>query len=123
MANNTNRRAGTIFFKVDSTQYDAKGSFNYNLGADKREAIIGADKVHGFKETKQVAFIEGEITDRADLDVQKLLELDDVTVTLELANGKTILLRNAWFAGDGNIGTDEANIAVRFEGQSAEEVS
>lgn len=123
MATNTNRRAGTIFFKADSTQYDAKGSFTYNLGADKREAIVGADKVHGFKETKQVAFIEGEITDRADLDVQKLLELDDVTVTLELANGKTILLRNAWFAGDGNIGTEEANIAVRFEGQSAEEVS
>lgn len=116
-----NRRAGTIFFKVNGTQHDAKGSFTYNLGAPKREAIIGADAIHGFKETPQPAHIEGEITDRGDLDVDALLRLDDQTVTLELANGKTILLRNAWYAADGNIGTEEANIQVRFEGLSAEE--
>ena len=116
-----NRRAGKIFFKVDSTQYDAKGSFTYNLGAAKREAIVGGDKVHGYKETIQVPFIEGEITDSADIGLAKLQALDGVTVTLELANGKTILLRDAWFAGDGNVQTEEANIAVRFEGLSAEE--
>jgi hypothetical protein len=117
-----NRRAGTLFFKVDGTQYDAKGSFTYNLGAAKREAIVGSDAVHGYKETPQVPFIEGEITDRSDLDLEKLLNLDGVTVTLELANGKVILLRDAWYAGDGNVGTEEANIQVRFEGLNGEEV-
>ena len=56
MANGTNnRRAGRIYFKVDGTQYDAKGKFSYNLGLDKREAIVGADGVHGYKSTPQVA--------------------------------------------------------------------
>lgn len=119
---NPNRRAGTLFFKVDGAQYDAKGSFTYNLGAAKREAIVGADAVHGYKETPQTPFIEGEITDRADLDLEALLNLDGVTVTLELANGKVILLRDAWYAGEGNVGTEEANIQVRFEGLSGEEV-
>jgi len=119
---NPNRRAGTIFFKVDSTQYDAKGNFTYNLGAPKREGIVGADKIHGYMEKIQVPFIEGEITDRADLDVEALLNLDGVTVTLELANGKTVLLRDAWYAGEGTVGTEEANIQVRFEGLGAEEV-
>lgn len=119
---NPNRRAGTIFFKVDSTQHDAKGSFTYNLGAPKREGMVGADKIHGYKETPQIPYIEGEITDRSDLDVAAMLELDGVTVTLELSNGKVILLRDAWFAAEGNIGTEEANIQVRFEGLSAEEV-
>ena len=32
MANNPNRRAGILFFKVDGAQYDAKGNFTYNLG-------------------------------------------------------------------------------------------
>lgn len=119
---NPNRRAGILFFKVDGAQYDAKGGFTYNLGAAKREAIVGSDAVHGYKETPQVPFIEGEITDRSDLDLEKLLNLDGVTVTLELANGKVVLLRDAWYAGEGNIGTEEANIQVRFEGLSGEEV-
>jgi len=119
---NPNRRAGILFFKVDGTQYDAKGGFTYNLGAAKREAIVGSDAVHGYKETPQVPFIEGEITDRSDLDLEKLLNLDGVTVTLELANGKVVLLRDAWYAGDGDVGTEEANIQVRFEGLSGEEV-
>jgi hypothetical protein len=119
---NPNRRSGTLFFKVDGAQYSAKGSFTYNLGEPKREAIVGADGVHGYKEMPQTPFVEGEITDSADLDVKTLLNLDGVTVTLELANGKVILLRDAWYAGDGNIGTEEANIQIRFEGISAEEI-
>jgi ethanolamine utilization protein EutA (predicted chaperonin) len=70
----------------------------------------------------QVAFIEGEITDQSDLDVKGLLRTDDATMTLELANGKVIMLRNAWYAGEGNVQTEEANISVRFEGMSAEEI-
>lgn len=120
---NPNRRAGTIFFKVDGAQYDAKGAFTYDLGAPKRDPIVGHDKVHGYKELPKVPYIAGEITDRADLDVRKLHELDGVTVTLELANGKTIVLRDAWYAGDGTGSTEDANLQVRFEGLSAEEMS
>ncbi len=116
MANGSNnRRAGRVYLKVDGTQYDAKGDFSYNLGNDNREAIIGADGVHGYKETPQVAYIEGAITDRADIDLDRLTQADNVTVTLELVSGKTIVLANAWFAGEGGVTTGEAEVAVRFE--------
>jgi len=118
---NPNRRAGTVFFKVNGIQHAAKGSFTYNLGASKREAIVGGDTVHGYKETIQVPFIEGEITDSSDLDLGKLVNLDGATVTLELANNKVIVLSDAWFAADGDVQTEEANIQVRFEGIRAEE--
>ena len=49
------------------------------------------------------------------------LNLVDTTVTLEIANGKTILFNNGWYAGDGNIGTENANIQIRIEALSAEE--
>lgn len=116
------RRAGILFLKVNGNIFDAKGNFSYNLGREKRETIVGADKVHGYKTTVQPAFVEGEITDSATLDLQALVEMDDATVTLELANGKVIVLRNAWFASEGTVQTEEGNIAVRFEGLSAEEV-
>lgn len=116
------RRSGIIYVKVNSDVLDAKGNFTYNLGEPKREAIVGADQVHGFKETPQVPFIEGEITDRGSLDLKTLLRLEGAIVTIDLANGKLIVLRAAWYAGDGNAQTEEGNIAVRFEGMSAEEI-
>jgi len=103
--------------------YDAKGSFSYNLGRSKKEAIVGSDSVHGYKETPQVAFIEGEITDRGTLDLAALVEMASATCTLALANGKMFILRDAWFAGEGTGNTEEGNIAVRFEGLSGEEIS
>ncbi|MGD9638384.1 MAG: phage tail tube protein [Alphaproteobacteria bacterium] len=118
----SNARAGTIYLKVDGTLRDAKGDFTYNLGKSKREAIIGADGVHGYKETPQVPFIEGAITDDSDLDLANFVTQDDVTVTLELANGKTIVLSDAWYASEGDVTTSEGEIKVRFEGLNAEEI-
>lgn len=118
----TQRRAGTIFLAVNGILQEAKGEFSYNIGRPKRDAIIGADAVHGYKETVQTAFIEGEITDRQTLDLDALVKGDDLTVTLELANNKVIVLRRAWFAADGTGHTGEANITVRWEAISGEEV-
>lgn len=118
-----NRRGGIIYLKVNGEIYDAKGSFSYNLGKPKNEAILGADGVHGYKSTPQVPFIEGEVTDRPSLDLASVCETDEATITLELANGKVITLRDAWYAGEGTGNTEEGNIAVRYEGLSADEVS
>ena len=117
-----NKRAGILYFKRNGTILDAKGNYTYNLGGVKRDAIVGADRVHGFKEMPQVAFIEGEITDKGDLNVKDITGAEDETLTLELRNEKTIVLKNAWFAGEGNVQTEEANIAVRYEGSGAEEI-
>jgi len=119
----TQRRAGLIQVQVNGEIFDAKGAWSYNLGRPLREAIIGADRVHGFRETPQVCFIEGEITDRGALNVAALAVIEDATVTLTLASGKVVVLREAWFAGDGTVSTEEANITVRFEGASAEEIT
>lgn len=117
------RKAGLIQVQINGEIVDAKGNFSYNLGRPMREAIIGSDVVHGFKETPQAAFIEGEITDRGTLDLASVVSIEDATVTLSLANGKVIALRDAWYAGDGTGNTEEGNIAVRFEGSGAEEVA
>lgn len=110
-----NRRAGIIYLRIDGTLQEAKGEFTYDLGAPQRNAIVGADGIHGYSETSKQAYIEGAITDSSGLDLARLVELDDVDVTLELNNGKTILLPAAWYAGSGQVTTSEAQIPVRFE--------
>lgn len=117
-----NRRAGQIFIKKDGFQYDAKGSFTYNLGHEKRDAIVGHDQVHGYKALPQAPFIEGIITDSGTLDVEAILDIEDATITLELANGKVILLSEAWYAHEGGITTEEGEIPVLFQGIKAEEI-
>ena len=119
-----NRRVGgIIFFKVDGALFQAKGEFTYNIGKPKREAVVGADVIHGFKETVTVPFIEGAITDSDELDLESLVEIRDATCTLELANGKIIVLREAFYAGDADATTEEGEIPVRFEAVSGEEVA
>ncbi len=115
------RRGGVIFIKVNSMQLDAKGGWTYNHGSPMREAIVGADAVHGYSEKPQVPFCEGAITDSPDLDLAALKNTKDATVTMELANGKTFVLRGAWFAGEGSVTTEEGEVAVRFEGLQGEE--
>lgn len=116
------RRGGIIQFQIDGVLRDAKGNFTYNLGRPKREAIMGADTMHGFSEKPQPAFIEGEITDNTDVEVDKLVNMTNVTVTLQLANGKVIVLREAFYAGEGTGNTEEGNIGVRFEAPSGDEI-
>jgi len=116
------RVGGIINLKVDGQLFKAKGAFTYNLGSARREGVVGADVVHGFKETPQIPYIEGEITDDLNLDLKALQAITDATITLELAVGKVIVLRNGWYAAEGNVQTEEGNIQVRFEGLNAEEV-
>ena len=118
------RLGGIINLQIDGENYRAKGEFTYGLGIPKKEAVVGTDGVHGFKETPQVAFCEGEVTDSRELDHIGLASLSNVTVTLELGNGKVIVLREAWQAGDASGHTEEGNIDVRFESAGrAEEIN
>lgn len=116
------RIGGIIFGKINGEQMRLKGSWTYNLGQPKRDGVVGADGVHGFADQVQVPFFEGAISDSGDTDLKALLGITDATLTLELANGKVIVLRSAWFAGEGNVTTEQGEIDARFEGMRAEEV-
>lgn len=116
------RRHGILYLKFDGEVQDAKGNFTYNFGKPRREEVMGADRFHGFKETPQPALIEGEITDKKEMDVAKIVLIKDSTITLELRNDKTVVLKNASFAGEGNIQTEEGNLAVRFVGDDMVEI-
>lgn len=118
------RRGGIIQLQIGGVLQDAAGNYSYGLGNPKRKVIMGSGKPNGFSEEPQVAYIEGEITDRGDYDLKALTDTVDTTVTLALANGKVVVLRDAWFAGDGDAETGEGKIKVRFESSSpGEEIS
>lgn len=116
------RVAGLIQLQVNGEVLRAKGEFSYNLGKPLVEAVMGSDGFHGFKETPQVAFIEGAITDLQDLSMEALVTTKGATVNLKLGNGKMIVLNNASYASEGTGKTSEAEIGVKWIGSDAAEV-
>lgn len=107
-------RGGLLAIKIDGVTYDGVGNFTYNSGAPLRTALLGATSVNGYSEAPQAAFIAGEIRDGQNIDTEALVATTNATVTLELANGKTFVLANAWFEGEGTGNSQEGNFAVRF---------
>ena len=116
-------RAGILYLKVNGLQYDAKGEFTYNIGSPKRTGIAGADgKNHGFKTETTIPYIEGKLTDKAGLSLLDVTTIQDATATLELANGKVFILKDAYYAADGNVSSEEGEIDLRLEGLDADEI-
>ncbi len=111
---------GIIFIKVDGQTLTAKGEFTYNTGKPKRQMVIGRDRVHGYTEMPQIPYIEGTTTDHRDVDTEAIKNIVNATVTLELNNGKTFVLREAAYTSEGNMKTEEGEMDVRFEGTSGD---
>lgn len=109
-------QAGGITLKV-------KSGVTYNLGGKKREPVVGLDGVHGHSEKHQSPFAEATFTDDPTLDMKALQEMKDATVTIDLANGKTILIHQGAQTGDCTVNADEGEFTARFDGVSAEEIA
>lgn len=118
-----NRIGGLLFVKIDGRQVRVRGKFTFGTGVSKKEAVVGLDGVHGYKEMPQVAYLEGEISDTSETDILALQNLRDGTVTFEYGSGKAWALRNAWHAGDNVIDLEEGSAQVRFEALSAAKVA
>jgi hypothetical protein len=100
---------------MDGVQQDAKGSFTLTMGGPKLSPIVGADRIHGAKEEQMPGSIEGVLTDRGDLSIRDLLDYTG-SVTIELRNGKSYILPNAFYGGDGALDTEEGEIGITYYG-------
>ncbi len=122
MADTTNRLAGTAFIAVDGQTYMLAGDLAYSPSGVTRETLSGQDRVHGYSEKPKPGSISGTLRDAGGLSVKSFNAMTNVTVTLELANGKTVLGRNMWTVDALEVKTAEGTFEVKWEGFSVEEV-
>jgi len=112
--------AGTCFFKVNGTQYSLRGNMTISLGGFEREPVVGLDQFHGIMEKPRASFIECDVTDTADLDLKVLENLENVTVTCELINGKVAILRNAYQTTALELKAEDGSLTVKFQAPEGE---
>lgn len=116
-------RCGTLVLKIDGVQYAIAGDFTIKTLDEKREPVVGMDGSGGPKVERMLPSIEGQIRDRAGLDVKAITRMMGVTITAEQENGKAWVLRDAFFSGEGDLDPSESTLSASWHGQSIEEVS
>lgn len=121
MADTTNRLAGIAYLSVDGKNYMLAGDFSYSVSGVTRETLIGQDRVHGYSEKPHNGMMSGTLRDAGALSVASFNRMTNVTVTAELANGKTIVGRNMWTVESQEVKTAEGTFEVKWEGMSVEE--
>jgi len=117
----SNLIAGTAQVTVDGTTYQLEGSLKYSPSTVKREAMIGKDGFHGWKETPVTGWISMSIRDAGDLTVAAFNAMRNSTVVASLANGKTVVGRNMGTTDAQEVDTEDAKFEVKFEGPQVSE--
>jgi hypothetical protein len=123
MAMSEQRVSGIISLKIDGEQIPAKGSFTWALSGEKKEYDTNADGT-GFLTGKAVAgYIKGTLSNIRRLDVDAIRKGEDVTVLINLGNGKAVTAANAVQvdAMEGNSETGE--IPVEWRSDTVKEIS
>lgn len=112
----SNLIAGTAQVTVDGATYQLEGSLKYSVSTVKREAMIGKDGFHGWKETPVTGSISMSLRDAGNLTVANFNAMRNSTVVATLANGKIITGRNMGTTDAQEVDTDDAKFDVKFEG-------
>jgi Phage tail tube protein len=109
--------------KVNGEIVDVVGNVEYDLGEPQREALVGADRVHGFTEKPKVPYLKLEVTDRQGFDLRGFFNVSGATVIWTGRNGKGVTLSEAWYAGAGTVQSEDGKVDVVFQAMRADEFS
>jgi hypothetical protein len=97
-----------------------RGDMTYNFQVFQKTGVRGRDsRFHGHTVAPQVPFIEMEISWDGSVTTKQLEAAMDATVSCTLADGRQLVLRGAYVAGEINPNVDEAKCKLRWEGDIA----
>lgn len=121
MADNSRRLAGVAWMWVDGVSYALAADPTYRVSNITRTTLSGMDRVHGYSETIQPGFIAATLRDEPITSIASFAEMTNVSVSLQLANGKRISGTGMWTVETQEVNSTEATFAVRFEGEDVRE--
>lgn len=116
MSDTTNRIAGLASITINGQTRMMSGDFEYNASSVTRETMTGLDRVHGYAEKPSAPHIAGQLRDAGDMSVADFNAMTNVSISLQLANGKNIIGRNMWTVENQTVKIADATFEVRFEG-------
>ncbi|WEL56713.1 phage tail tube protein [Pseudomonas kermanshahensis] len=104
--------AGTVYIKVDGTQFTVTGGVEAPLSDKKRETVAPGF----FKEEDLPGYVVATVVADPDLPIAQLMAATDATVTAELGNGWVYVLSGAYIVEEPAAKGDDGTIDLRWEG-------
>ena len=117
------RFAGIAYLKVDGDMLPLRGNFTVSPSMVERTMIAGQDGVHGYQELPRVPYIEGDISLTPEVNLEVIEAQTNVTVTAELANGKSYSLSGATCKAALEANTRDGQARIRWEGLWCDEIT
>ncbi|WP_419900690.1 phage tail tube protein [Roseomonas sp. USHLN139] len=117
MADNSRRLAGTAYLFVDGVQYPIASEPSYRVSTVTRTTLTGMSGVDGYSETPQPGFIAATLRDGPLVSMSDFQDMTNVSVTLQLANGKRVSGTGMWTVETQEVNSTEGTFSVRFEGE------
>lgn len=112
---------GICSVSLDGERYDLRGDVEV-LGDISREGVKGLDGVHGYLERPEIPGFNLTLSDSGGLSLDRLKLMKDVTLNLNLINGKQYILRNAWSESQITLNPETGEIKLEFRGVKLEEL-
>lgn len=112
------RIAGTAHIKIDGVSYstDIEDGYTIKFQTLKATPITSSDGTIHYSETPVPDTLSGTLLTTADLNPSTLYNLRNTTIQVQLNNGKTAVLRNAFFSGDPSVSTKDGKFTIEFTG-------
>ena len=110
------RVAGICYIKCDGEQLEVSGGVEVPLVDVKREEVMVAAGVAGFKETALAPYVKVTAIFMPSFPLDALRTNTEITVTAELANGKVYTLSGAFLKGEPSIKGEEGTVDLEFSG-------
>nr|DAP38481.1 MAG TPA: Tail tube [Caudoviricetes sp.] len=104
--------AGTCYINVDGTQLVVNGAVTVPITKVTRETI----KAGYFSEVERTPYVALDAVIDRDFPIEQIANGTDMTVTAELANGKTYVLSGAYLVEEPEYSADDGTASLRFEG-------
>lgn len=116
------RIAGIGSLTVDGRQLAVRANLVISPDPVERTMLAGQDRVHGYQELPRVPYIEADLSLQQDLAIEDLVQMVNVTVIAELADGRVFALREGVYKAATEINTHDGQHKARFEGVSCDEI-
>ncbi|NDV11675.1 phage tail tube protein [Crenobacter caeni] len=110
------KAAGTCYIKVDGDQLAVAGGVEVPLTAVEREAINTSAGVF-YSEKDLTPYVKLEAVIPKDFPREKITQSDDMTITVELANGSVYVLSGAFLINPAALKGDDGKAELEFNGE------
>lgn len=121
MADNSRRYAGLVWLWIEGVEYEVVSQPQWGVSTVTRTTLSSMRRVGGYSETPKAGFIAATIRDDGTFNVADFQDMTNVSVTLQLANGKRVSGTGLWTVEAVEVDSTEATFAVRFEGEDVRE--